>query len=340
MEWGNRVRRLLIYLEDFLKALWRILAYVYVTVWGYLQLRVPMFRALVKRHVQNPSTVIVDLALFALAVYLAFGVTGYALIYPRQSESRSAELLSMVYPFPAGRVDQSYIWSHRFLERLRFLNTFNAQAPQDVGTRPPTNSELRTRVLEGLIEDKVVYLEARKRGLRVTREELETAFDKQGKPEEIAPKIQQLYGMTIVQFKEIIAERVLKEKVKDAVLAKIRVRHILTLDLPSAQEAKRQVDSGRDFGEAAKEFSQDAKTAPGGGDLGFWRKGELAVPLSPLFEETANGLVVNQVSGLIETQFGFHVIQLTERIGDNAQTYDEWYRETLKNYRVKKYVKP
>src|SRR6185436_11259559 len=116
--------------------------------------------------------------------------------------------------------------------------------------------------------------------LQVSSSEVTAALEAQGKPDEIATKINQLYGMTLAEFKHILAEQLLKEKVKNVVLVRTRIRHILTLDLPSAQQAKKAVAGGRDFGDVAKEFSQDAKTAASGGDLGYWRKGELAAQIA------------------------------------------------------------
>ncbi|QQG50247.1 MAG: peptidylprolyl isomerase [Candidatus Berkelbacteria bacterium] len=328
----ERVKAVLALFWDFLKR-------IYVIVWGWAKVRLPFVKALVRRHTNNPSTLFVDIAIAVLVLYTAFGLLGYILIYPKKSETSFTETLAILYPLPAAKVNNSFIWSHKFLERLRFLNTFNHQVPKDTALKPPTDAELRTRVLEGLIEDRVIVLEAKQRGLRVTEEELTKALEKQGKAEDVAKKIDELYGMNLADFKEIIAEQLLKEKVKNAVLTKVRVRHILISTQPVANEAKKQLDTGRDFAEVAKEFSQDAKSKDSGGDLGYWRKGELSAQISPGFEEAAFAQQVNQISGLIQSPFGFHILQVTERSGDNLQTYEEWYKQQLSKYRLKRYVK-
>lgn len=310
----------------------------YLTSRDWLRLRLPFVEALVQRHIRNPATMLVDSAILVLTVYFAFGVTSYILIYPEKSEARFTENLSQVYPLPAARVDNSFIWSHEFLTRLRFLTTFNKHAPADLASKPPTDRELRGRILDGLIENKVIYLEAKKRGLSVSQEELNTAFAKQGNADEIKTKINQLYGMTIPEFKEIIAEQVLKEKVKSAVLTRVHIRHILTSNLPAAQAAKKELDGGKPFADVAKEFSQDAQTKDSGGDLAFWYKGELAAQVSPGFEEAVFALTVNQISDPIQTQFGFHLVQVTERTGDSPQTYDQWLKDREQSYKIKRYI--
>jgi len=335
----SSIQNVLTWLKNAAVVIWDALGRVYVFVWAQLQLRLPFVRALVRRHTRNPATIFVDIAIFILSLYAIFAVVGYLLVYPQKSEGRFSETLSTLYPLPAAKVNNSLVWSHKFLERLRFLNTFTERAPKDASSKPPSDSELRERVLEGLIEDQIIFLEAKKRGIRVTEEELQKALEAQGKTDEIAQKIDELYGMSLGEFKEIIAEQILKEKVKNTVLTRVRVRHILVAASPQvAAAAKAALGAGRDFADVAKEFSQDAKTKDAGGDLGYWRKGELALQISPAFEEAAFALAANQVSDPVPSPFGLHILQVTERSGDNLQTYEEWYRQTLPTYQVRRYV--
>ncbi len=333
-------------LTAFLTSIWdglmwfgRLLVHIYENAWGWLQLRIPFVRALVRRHALNPATIFIDIASFILAFYFIFGVSGVVLLYSKHSESTFTRNLTNLYPLPAARVNNTFIWGHKFLERLHFLTTFNTQGPKDVSSKIPTDKDLRTRVLEGLIEDKVIYLEAQSRGINVSQDELNKAFDKQGKPADIEKKIKQLYDMNLTQFKQIIAEQVLKEKVKNVVLTRVKVRHILTSTQDAAVQAKKQLDGGKDFGQVAKEFSQDAQTKDSGGDLGYWRKGELAAQIAPAFEDASFSLAVNKVSDPVQTQFGYHIIQVTERTGDNPQTYEDWFKQTSNKYKIYRYIK-
>ena len=145
--------------------------------------------------------------------------------------------------------------------------------------------------------------------------------------------------MTLIEYQQILAEQILKEKVKNSVLVRWHLRHILTLDLASANEAKKQVATGKDFAEVAKTFSQDAKTVTNGGDIGFWRKGELSAQIAPGLEEAVAKLTVNQVSDPVQTQFGYQVIQLLERSDGVDQSYEDWYKEALAKHKVKRYIK-
>lgn len=75
---------------------------------------------------------------------------------------------------------------------------------------------------------------------------------------------------------------------------------------------KRIIDQGEDFAELAKKFSDDPGSGAQGGDLGFQKRGTFV----PEFEAMAYKLETNQISPVIETEFGFHIIQLLNRRGN------------------------
>lgn len=77
------------------------------------------------------------------------------------------------------------------------------------------------------------------------------------------------------------------------------------------QEAK----SGADFADLAKKNSQDPGSAQNGGDLGFFGKGMMVKP----FEEAAQSAAVGSVVGPVETQFGWHIIKVTDRKADEIK---------------------
>ncbi|MDD3266937.1 MAG: peptidylprolyl isomerase [Burkholderiales bacterium] len=68
------------------------------------------------------------------------------------------------------------------------------------------------------------------------------------------------------------------------------------------------------FAELAKQYSQDPGSAANGGDLGYFGKGVMAKP----FEEAAFAMKTGQVSGVVETQFGFHILKLNAIKGNDV----------------------
>lgn len=71
---------------------------------------------------------------------------------------------------------------------------------------------------------------------------------------------------------------------------------------------------GGDFAEFARRYSDDKATAASGGELGLWKRGEFV----PDFEEIVFSLKEGQLSDIVETSRGFHIIQLIERRGERV----------------------
>src|SRR4029450_2821785 len=84
-----------------------------------------------------------------------------------------------------------------------------------------------------------------------------------------------------------------------------------------------------DFATLAKESSEDPGSAPKGGELGVFGRGQMVPP----FEQAAFALKPGEVSGVGETPFGFHVIKVTDRAPARKLAFDE-VKERLKQEMV------
>lgn len=76
--------------------------------------------------------------------------------------------------------------------------------------------------------------------------------------------------------------------------------------LSEIQQLKSQIESGGDFAQLAKQHS-DCPSGRKGGDLGVFGRGQMV----PAFETSAFGMEVGQTSDVVETEFGYHLIQRT-----------------------------
>lgn len=82
------------------------------------------------------------------------------------------------------------------------------------------------------------------------------------------------------------------------------------------EEIKKRIEKGEDFATLARKYSEDPASAADGGNLGFFKKKELV----PEYEAAALKLEPGQLSPVIESQFGFHLIQMIERRGEEFNT--------------------
>jgi peptidyl-prolyl cis-trans isomerase SurA len=83
--------------------------------------------------------------------------------------------------------------------------------------------------------------------------------------------------------------------------------------LDAINDIKSRIEKGEDFAALATKYSVDRESAKKGGDLGFAKRGVYV----PEFEAAAFTLKPNEISDVVETDFGFHLIQLLERKGNN-----------------------
>ena len=96
----------------------------------------------------------------------------------------------------------------------------------------------------------------------------------------------------------------------------LRASHILMASEEEANSIKAQIDSGADFEGLAKSRSTD-NTAARGGDIGYFQKGQLI----PEFEEQAFKLKKGEISPVFKSQFGYHILKLTDRVEPSLKDF-------------------
>lgn len=99
---------------------------------------------------------------------------------------------------------------------------------------------------------------------------------------------------------------------EDAVAAKADARK-------KTEELLRKINSGSDFAKLAEKHSEDHGSAKKGGELGFFGEGRMVKP----FEEAAFGLKKGGVSGIVETEYGFHIIKADDIRGGTTKPFSE-----------------
>ena len=106
---------------------------------------------------------------------------------------------------------------------------------------------------------------------------------------------------------------------------KRHARHILITGkddaaaLAQAQQVLAQVKAGKDFGELAKQYSQDPGSAKNGGDLGWSDRSAFVGP----FADAVFAMKVGDIAGPVKTQFGYHIIKLDEIQAGKSKSFEE-----------------
>lgn len=98
----------------------------------------------------------------------------------------------------------------------------------------------------------------------------------------------------------------------------VRARHILVKTEDEAKKISKEIAGGADFAESAKKYSQDAG-GEGGGDLGYFARGQMVKP----FEDAAFGLEKGKVSNPVQSEFGWHIIKIEDKRDRQPPSFDE-----------------
>ena len=215
---------------------------------------------------------------------------------------------------------------------------------------------LKNDILDGLIEREVLYQESQKAGIKINDQkideqlaaikkrfpseaEFKTALSKMNLTEdEVKMQISRGLAIRALIEQQIASKIVITDAETKAYYdgnpqmfkqpAQVKASHILIKVDAGADDAKKaearkkietvqqKVKAGGDFAELAKEYSEGPSNTRGG-DLGFFRRGQMVKP----FEDAAFAMKANEVSEIIETRFGYHIIKVYEIKPDQTLAY-------------------
>jgi peptidyl-prolyl cis-trans isomerase C len=248
----------------------------------------------------------------------------------------------------------------------RTMKALLAQNPQGQNLPPELMKQAEETTLENLISAELLYQAGTKLEIKDLDKQVEEKY-RQSKSRfpsatdfEKALKSAGLTEKELTEFtrKDIVINNLIQKEVAPKVVVSdeeakkfydenldrfkqpesVKASHILVGVDPKAtaeekQKAKekaeallKKVKAGEDFAALAKKESTCPSSAQGG-DLGFFTKGQMVAP----FEKAAFGLKTGDVSDVVETQFGYHVIKVTDRKDGETTKFDE-VKEKIKEY--------
>ncbi len=205
---------------------------------------------------------------------------------------------------------------------------------------------LKKNILDQLINHELFYQQAKKEKVKISNDEINLEIDRikdnYSSPEEFNETLK-ANNITLVQLKKnleshLLVNSILEETRKQVNISEeelleyfnenkesffepeqVRARHILVETEEEANNLLLQLKEGlTDFAELAKEKSI-GPSAPSGGDLGFFARGQMVKE----FEDAAFSLEPGEISGVVQTQFGFHIIKCEEKKEEYSPTFEE-----------------
>lgn len=207
---------------------------------------------------------------------------------------------------------------------------------EDLKSLPPqtkvflTSPEGVNRLKDELIKREVLYEEAKKKDL--------------AKSEEFKRRVEEFKKITLInmlleqELKNLpqVTEKDAKdyyEKNKDQFIkpTEIRLSQIVVKNEEEAKKVYEKIDKGEDFGNIAKELSKDEKTKASGGDIGFFKKGQL----SPQIENVAFNLKKGQISMPLNLNGNLYIFKVTDVKG-TAVEFEQIKEQLTEQLRAKK----
>jgi len=219
-----------------------------------------------------------------------------------------------------------------------------------------TLAQMRRQVLDSMIEQVLIEQAAAQEGVAIPEEELEAVIQQsiaEGGGQASFEEWLLASDLTYEEFQEELRFQLLAlaifERITGSVpttAEQVHARHILVQAEEEAQTILTRLQAGEDFADLARERSQDENTKEAGGDLGFFHRGQL---ISPELEEAALALQPGQISGVVQSQFGYHIVQVLEKAPDRPlppellnslkeQAFAGWMQEQWEGATIERFV--
>ena len=303
---------------------------------------------------RNLRPLIIKVVAVVVAVVIILLAVFAVLIYKYQNDSSVVRAAASVVPYPAESVNGHWVsYSDYLFELNTYKNYLVSQGGQN--GQPAVNfttasgkaqlKQIKQQVLTQLKTNAVVSQLAADKKIKVTDKEINDEVSKLSKQAggdaKLKQVLQQVYGWNIGDLKRKLRFQLLQQKLQQAVTNDPKA---LAQAKAKAQDVLNQVKGGADFAATAKKYSMDSGTASNGGDLGFF---DSSSGLDQTFYNAAAALQPGQVSDLVKTQFGYHIIKVIEKDGAKIHAahiliepvdFNSYLNDQVKKAKVSTYI--
>ncbi|MCD4805263.1 MAG: peptidylprolyl isomerase [Desulfobacterales bacterium] len=298
---------------------------------------------------------------FIYAIIVALSLSIAALTVQAEKNEPSIDKVAIV--------NGSVITSEEFNRELNPIKQRISQQGQKIS--PVQLEGIRNKILDNLINIELLFQESRNNGIKVEKEAIDSQIkslkqnlsnDTEFKNflsklnlSESAFKLKIKKGIAIQKLIETqIADKIKISDEESKVFydknpdlfkqpEQIKASHILIKVEPGADEIKKseakekikkikqKLNKGEDFATLAKEFSEGPSKNKGG-DLGYFQRGQMVKP----FEDAAFALKTEEVSDIVETQFGYHIIKVIDKKPEKTIAYENVKKDLAQHLKQEK----
>jgi len=258
----------------------------------------------------------------SLVVFLvcSLGIIGLG-TYRFHWDNKFTNAIVKAFAFPAAVVDGKIVKYTDWLTETKSVAKYLAKRQATT-----TQEQIEKDVLEKQIYDVLLNKLARKYDIEVTDKDIEdklkeTETEMKGDRAKLEEMVKDYFDWNLEEFiKYIVYPEILQSKLED-----ISNNEKVVKDAErEAKDILKLVKKGdRTFAEIAEEYSEDTASAVKGGDLGWFPRGVMMKE----FEEAAFSLNPGEISGLVKTEYGYHIIKVEEK---TAEDKDKNVKEQVK----------
>lgn len=264
-------------------------------------------------------------------IQIVFGV----LIYGFKSEDKVTRFAGKIIPYPVAIVNYNVITYNQYQDEKDYIHHFYKSTGQTDIDYPSIDKE----IINQMVENRLIKMTALRYRIKVKDDDVDNTLnqiiDQNGGKENVEKVLEELYGLNLKEFRRLVRDQLLREKIDQELVMRVGVKHILVRvdqaapqDQIDAGKAKidgylAEINGGLDFAEAAKKYTEDTSTSELGGAIEPFSEGEMV----PEFSKVAFETPVGEISQPVKTDYGWHIIKVESKIGQIQKSFVDWLLE-------------